>query len=69
MERNGQIRTDAMSALDTITAVQVILASHCGDSSDEQPLSLEEIRDLRDALDNAIGSLKKLLVAIEQPSS
>ena len=68
MERNDEIRSDAMTALDTITAVQLVLAAHCDESTDEQPLSSDQIRDLRDALDGAIGSLKKLLVIVEQPS-
>ena len=68
VERNDDIRNDAMKALDNVMAVNLVLASHCGESPDEQPLLADEIRALREALDNAIGSLKKLLVAVEQPS-
>ena len=64
MENEHDIRAEAAKALDDIMAVHIVLSSHCDELSDASPLSLDQIRQLRDTLDEAIASLKLLLVAI-----
>ena len=67
MEQRDRIREEAMRALDNVVAVHLVLAAHCRDSADMERPSPEQIANLLGALDAAIVSLKKVLIAIQDP--
>jgi len=54
------IAAEAARALDDLTAISVLLASHGASSS--ASFSTDDIRDMHAAVNDAIASLKKILV-------